>query len=150
MGWRLLWSSGPGRRVWPRGRVAGRFLCVMIVGAAGSLLEGVSQTSNPRSPTRDPQLSVEPPSTQAPDANAQMAMRQQKLRRLNFDAANAERVRQMTQAAKMLETMAIALEAEVENMDSTRFSQTAVRKADTIEKLAHAVKEKMKMTMPTN
>jgi hypothetical protein len=82
-----------------------------------------------------------------PDANAQMAMRAKEARLANFDAANTERKRQMTQESEMLVTMAMALKAEVDNTSSTKLSEGAIRKADTIEKLAHIVKEKMKLTI---
>jgi hypothetical protein len=76
-----------------------------------------------------------------------MEMREQKARKQNFDAANAERLRQMTEASKMLETMAIALKAEVDKTSSGRLSESAIHKAETIEKLARIVKEEMKLTV---
>ena len=91
-----------------------------------------------------------PEANRPPDANDQMAMREQKIRKQNFDVANAERLRQMARDTHMLETMAIALKAEIDNTKSTRLSETAIRKADTIEKLAHIVKEKMKLTIGPN
>jgi hypothetical protein len=79
-----------------------------------------------------------------------MQMREQKVKRQNFDAANAERLRQMTQATEMLETMAIALKAEVDNTGSARLSETALHKAETIEKLAQLVKQRMELTVNPN
>jgi hypothetical protein len=91
-----------------------------------------------------------PEANRPPDANQQMEMREEKSRRQNFDAANAERLRQMTQATAMLETMAIALKAEVDNSSSTELSENAVHKAETIEKLAQIVKDQMKLTVKPN
>ena len=91
-----------------------------------------------------------PEANRPPDANQQMEMREQKTIRQNFDATNAERLKEMTEASEMLETMAIALKAEVDNSSSTRLSQNAIHKAETIEKLARAVKERMQLTISPN
>jgi hypothetical protein len=56
----------------------------------------------------------------------------------------------MTEATEMLETMAIALKAEVDNNGSTPLSENAVHKAETIEKLARLVKERMQLTVGPN
>ena len=91
-----------------------------------------------------------PEANRPPDANDQMKMRDAQSKKKNFDVANAERLKQMMQAADMMETMAIALKAEVDKSDSDRLSPEAIRKAETIEKLARLVKERMKMTMAPN
>jgi hypothetical protein len=88
-----------------------------------------------------------PEANRPPDANEQMKMHEAQNKNKNFDAANAERLKQMMQATKMLETMAIALKAEVDNSNSSALSPEAVHKAETIEKLAHIVKERMKVTV---
>jgi hypothetical protein len=56
----------------------------------------------------------------------------------------------MMQASEMLETMAIALKAEVDNSSSGTLSPEVLRKAEVIEKLAHIVKDRMKMTVLPN
>ena len=91
-----------------------------------------------------------PEANRLPDANDQMKMRETQTKKTNFDAANAERLKQMVQASQMLETMAIALKAEVDRSDSGAPSPQEVHKAETIEKLAHIVKERMKMTVGPN
>ena len=88
-----------------------------------------------------------PEASRPPDANEQMKMREAQNRKTNFDAANAERLKQMVQASEMLETMAIALKAEVDSSLSSAPSPQVLHKAETIEKLAHIVKERMKMTV---
>jgi hypothetical protein len=88
-----------------------------------------------------------PEANRPPDANEQMKMREAQNKKTNFDAANAERLKQMVQASEMLETMAIALKAEVDKADSSAPSPEVLHKAETIEKLAHIVKERMKMTV---
>jgi hypothetical protein len=84
------------------------------------------------------------------DANQQMELREKNSKRQNFDAANAERLRQMTQATEMLETLAIALKAEIDNNGSAPLSENAVHKAETIEKLARLVKERMQLSVGPN
>jgi hypothetical protein len=104
----------------------------------------------PQLPTKPPHPLLLPEANRPPDANEQMEMREKKVRRQNFDAANAERLRQMARATEMLETMAIALKAEVDNAGSAQPSENAVHKAETIEKLAHLVKERMQLTVGPN
>jgi hypothetical protein len=121
---------------------------LVILGAVTVL--SFAQTPAPQLPSRPPHPLLLPEANRLPDANEQMEMREQKSKRRNFDAANAERLRQMTQATEMLETMAIALKAEIDNTDSTQLSQNAVHKAETIEKLAQLIKDRMKLTVKAN
>ncbi len=109
-----------------------------------------AQTPAPQLPTHPPHPLLLPEANRLPDVNQQMEMREQKSRKQNFDAANAERLRQMTQATAMLETMAIALKAEVDHAGSARLSENALHKAETIEKLAQLVKERMELTVKPN
>jgi len=128
----------------PCGRI-GRLvvMCAMVTGMA---VAGLAQMSQP--PSRPPKPVVSPEANRPPDANDQMIMREKNAQRRNFDAANAERLREVEQVAQMLETMAIALKAEVDK--SEEVSQNTIRKAETIEKLAHIVKERMTLTVAPN
>ncbi len=63
-----------------------------------------------------------------------------------YEAANAERKRQLEQDSAVLLQLAAELEAELEKAGFEAPPPSAVRKAETIEKLAHTVKEKMKLT----
>ena len=149
-------KSSPGSE--SKQSVAGTFKGARIFPAtlAGSaILAAVTLLSFAQTPA--PQLSAPAPhplllpeANRPPDANEQMEMREKKSRRQNFDAANAERLRQMTQATAMLETMAIALKAEVDNSGSAPLSENALHKAETIEKLAQIVKERMQLTVKPN
>jgi hypothetical protein len=112
---------------------------------AGMTLLGFAQT-----PTTTPHPLLLPAANRPPDANEQMEMREKKSKVQNFDAANAERLRQMARATEMLETMAIALKAEVDSSGSAPLSESAVHKAETIEKLAEIVKDRMKLTVKPN
>jgi hypothetical protein len=127
----------------------GRFLPWFLPGAVlvtGLALGGFAQMSQP--PNRPPKPMIAPEANPTPDANEQMAMRQRKLQNRNFDLANAERRRQMIKASNMLETMAIALNAEVDKPGPA--SENEIQKAETIEKLAHMVKERMTLTVTPN
>ncbi len=100
---------------------------------------------NQQPPSHPPRPLVNPQANPVPDANEQMEMRQKNVQSRNFDLANAERRRQMMKATDMLQTMAIALKAEVDQPGP--LSANEIQKADNIEKLAHIVKERMTLTI---
>jgi hypothetical protein len=100
-------------------------------------------------PTRPPRPLIMPEANPMPDKNDQMKMQERNAIRRNFDAANAERLKQMMKATEMLETMAMSLKAEVDDSKSGSLSENALRKADTIEKLARIVKERMMLNVAT-
>jgi len=106
-------------------------------------LAGFAQMSQP--PGRPPHATIAPEANRPPDANEQMVMREENARNRNFDAANAERLKQLIQASQALETMAIALKAEVDKSGDP--SENTIHKAETIEKLAHIVEERMKLSV---
>jgi len=66
------------------------------------------------------------------------------------EAANAERRRQIAEDASQLLQLATGLKAEVDKTDKDTLSLGVIRKADEIEKLARAVKDKMKLGLGTN
>jgi len=132
-------ASGEIRNRWRRISPAVLF-CAMVAGTL--TLAGFAQTQPPPHPQGPIIL---PEANRPPDANDQMIMREQNAQKRNFDAANAERLKQLEQASQMLETMAIALKAEVDK--SGDMSQNTIHKAETIEKLARIVKDKMSITV---
>jgi hypothetical protein len=88
-----------------------------------------------------------PAANRLPDANDRMEMDQQQSKKSKFEAANAVRRKQITDdAAKLLE-LATELKAAVDKTDKDTLSLEVIRKADTIERLAKGVKEKMKLTV---
>jgi hypothetical protein len=115
---------------------------------AGAVLPGQEKLPPPGSPDR--------PSTypsganHLPDANDQMKMREQQVQKQNFEAANTERKRQIAEDSANLLKLATELKAEVDKTNKDVLSVTVIRKADAIEKLAHQVKEKMKLTVGAN
>jgi hypothetical protein len=91
-----------------------------------------------------------PQANRPPDANAQMAMHEQQGKKANFDAANLERKRQIADDSAKLLKLASDLKTEVDKTSKDTLSLGVIRKAEEIERLAHAVKEKMKLTMGGN
>jgi hypothetical protein len=85
--------------------------------------------------------------TTPPDANAQMQMRDQQAKAQNFAAANTERKKQIAEDSAKLLKLAADLKVEVDKTNKDTLSLDVIRKADEIERLAHNVKEKMKLTV---
>lgn len=99
----------------------------------------------------DPNKSlIVPDANRPPDANAQMAMREQQAKKANFAAVNTERKRQITDDSAKLLKLASDLKAEIDKTSKDELSLGVIRKADEIQRLAHDVKEKMKLTMNAN
>jgi hypothetical protein len=85
--------------------------------------------------------------TRMPDANAQNDINDQQAKKQSFDAANAERRKQIADDSARLLKLATDLKSEVDKTTKDTLSIHVIRKADEIEKLAHDVKEKMKLTV---
>ena len=79
-----------------------------------------------------------------------MAMDDQPAKNKNVDVATVERKRQITDDSARLLKLASDLKAEVDKTSKDTLSIGVIRKAEEIEKLAHNVKEKMKLTMGAN
>ena len=116
--------------------------CIVVFAALGATYELRSQ--------QPIKWSGAPPQANPPDANQQMAMRDQNEKKANFDAANLERKRQIADDSAKLLKLASDLKSEVDKTSKDTLSLGVIRKADEIEKLAHNVKEKMKLTMGGN
>ncbi len=110
-------------------------------------LSSQSAAPSQTNPTRSILL---PAVNRPPDANAQMAMRNEQVKKQSFDAANQERKKQLTDDSARLLKLANDLKAEVDKTSKDTLSLSVIRKADEIERLAHSVKEKMKLTVGSN
>lgn len=123
---------------------AGIVACVVLFATlpAGYMLR--SQAPNPSQPIPGPEAS------RPLDPNAIMTMHEQQQKKANVNAANEERKRQISDDSAKLLKLATDLKAEVDKTNKDTLSMGVIRKADEIEKLAHAVKEKMKLTMGGN
>jgi hypothetical protein len=82
-----------------------------------------------------------------PDANRLMEINKKHIQTQKFAAANLERKRQMSEDSARLLQFAAELNAELEQPAPQILPLTVEAKADMIEKLARAVKEKMKLTL---
>lgn len=135
-----LWSSAPMRLV---ARAFGAGAIAVVVGAACA---GQTYSSVPPPegyhPEKDTAITAV---NKRPDANRQMQMHRAHLQLQRFAAANLERRRQLTEDSARLLQLAVALNTELQMSGEAGLSLTA--KADMIEKLAHAVQEKMKLTV---
>ncbi len=98
-------------------------------------------TSQPR-----PATAIPPDPVRAPDANAQMQQHQPQSKQAKLDAANAARKKQIADEAAKLLQLATELKSEVDKTDKDTLSLKVIRKADSIEKLAKSVTQKMKLT----
>ncbi len=88
-----------------------------------------------------------PDANRLPDVNDQMLMREQQTKKQNFEAANVERKKQLAADSATLLKLATELKAEVDKTTKDMLSLNVIRKADEIERLAHDMKEKMKITV---
>lgn len=115
--------------------------CVALLIAAAC----PAQESRPAGfwPDKVPQVN---PANQQADAHLQMERNTKRAQLQRYDSANAERKRQLAQASALLLQLAAELEADLEKSGDSVPPPSAVRKAETIEKLAHTVKETMKLT----
>jgi hypothetical protein len=117
-------------------------------------LTGTAQTPQnalqPGGALRNDKVDDPTPLNQAPDANTQMQMRDQLAKQQNYAAANAERKKQIADDSAKLLKLATDLKAEVDKTTKDTLSLNVIRKADEIERLAHSVKEKMKLTVRAN
>jgi hypothetical protein len=124
-----------------------RVLCIgVLAGLAAIALapvvgQGLLQSTAhyPRLPQQ--QLNRIPDSNQVNDINDRQAKKQ------SFEAANAERKKRIGEDSAKLLKLATDLKTEVDKTNKDTLSLNVIRKADEIEKLAHDVKEKMKLTV---
>jgi len=122
------------------------FACFIAVAAWAAAAPPGAQT--PGQNTDRPYLI--PDANRLPDVNDQMQMREQQTRQQNFAAANAERKKQLAADSAALLKLATELKAEVDKTTKDMLSLNVIRKADEIERLAHDMKEKMKLTVGGN
>lgn len=141
-----LRSASPGSS---RRRVFAGLAGLAALGATLALTQQVpQQQDNPSTSQPRPWADSQPAAIRMPDANAQMQMQQEskpsKLEK--FEAANAARRKQIADDAARLLQLATELKTAVDKTDKDTLSLDVIRKAESIEKLAKGVKEKMKLT----
>ena len=112
--------------------------------ATATLVSVAQQGPPPGSPDR-PYLM--PEANRLPDKNDQMQMQQdQRVTKQSYKAANVERQKQIADDAAKLLALATELKKEVDKTGKDMLSINVIRKAESIERLAKGVKEKMKLT----
>jgi hypothetical protein len=129
----------------PRRPHWGRILACLAALAVIAGVAGPGQKTAPGMPVNSEMPNLQP--NRLPDANQQMEMQEQQTKQTNFEAANIERKKQIAEDSAKLLKLATELKAEVDKTTKDTLSLTVIRKADEIEKLAHDVKEKMKLTI---
>lgn len=149
-------SMRPDRHVPTGGSRRPRASWLLVLGAI-ALCAGlpavlsISQSPSPAGGAlRGDKASLPSPINQASDADAQSEMHDQQGKASTFTAANLERRKQMSEDSEKLLKLATELKAEVDKSTKDTLSLGVIRKADEIEKLAHAVKEKMKSSNAGN
>jgi hypothetical protein len=127
--------AGTSARAW-RSAVA---VCLMVFAALGASHELTSQDAS--RPVRSPEAS------RPPDINALVAMNEQQSKKASVEAANVERRREIGEDSTKLLKLATDLKTELDKTTKDTLSLGVIRKADEIERLAHSVREKMKLAM---
>ncbi len=125
------------------------FRLAMLAALPAAALAARAQAINEplTNPVPRPTSLILPAANRLPDANEQMEMRQQNQKSKDFTAANLERRKQIADDSARLLKMAADLKAEVDKTTKDTLSLSVIRKADEIERLAHSVKEKMKLSV---
>lgn len=125
-------------------------IAVRVLAVCIGLVPVATSTLNSQQTPNSGKSILLPAVNRPPDANAQMEMREQQNKKQSFEAANLERKKQINDDSARLLKLASDLKAEVDKTSKDTLSIGVIRKADEIEKLAHTVKEKMKLTMSAN
>jgi flagellar motility protein MotE (MotC chaperone) len=147
----MVMSLSPGMEFWRaslkvqlrRALRAGAFaltLSAACLAQGGTNVSEIHQGYHPEKDTNDVTVA-----NQSPDIGRRLAMDSIRAQRQFFAAANAERKRQMSGDTERLVQLAAELNSELEKLGEVDL-RLAV-KAEAIEKLARAVKDKMKLTM---
>jgi hypothetical protein len=113
--------------------------------AALAIAAGPGQNTAPGTPVSSEMPNPQP--NRLPGAVQQMETSEQQAKQQSFEAANAERKKQIADDSAKLLKLATELKTEVDKTTKDELSLGVIRKADEIEKLAHNVKEKMKLTV---
>jgi hypothetical protein len=131
-----------------------RLRCLLIIVSAAVIapvlsLPALGQTSITPSITKPaPRPSVvDPNANHPPDANDIQTMRDKQTNKQKFEAANLERMRQLATDSALLLKLAKELKSEMEANPNEALSDSMMKKAEEIERLARNVQVKMKLTV---
>jgi hypothetical protein len=128
-------------------RSASALAALLVLSAALSAAAQTQQNGQQSSSSQPP---GQPSADRAWTTSGQVAFAGSQADKQNFDAANLERRKQLAADSARLLKLATDLKAEVDKTTKDTLSLSVIRKADEIEKLAHSVKEKMKLAPGAN
>ena len=129
---------------WKELRAGACLATVLSVTCAGQ--NGTNPTSS-NGQFRPEKVYAVSPVNEKPDANKLQEMNARRAQLQTFSAVNAERKRQMGDDSARLLQFAVELNTDFASSDPAGSAQTAMARAEMIEKLAHGIKEKMKLTV---
>jgi hypothetical protein len=137
-------QAGPAALCWRRNWTREALCLAALAALAG--IASIGQQAEP--PQHAPHPILLPEANRPPDANDQMEMRDQQDqgKTKDYAAANQERKKQIVDDSARLLKLAADLKAAVDKSNKDTLSLDVIRKADEIERLAHSVKEKMKLS----
>jgi hypothetical protein len=122
--------------------------CLFVVAwAACSLAFGQSNVQAPILQPQPKHSILDPAINRPPDANQIMLMREQQAKKKHFDAANLERMHQLADDTALLVKLAHELNTEIGKTSDEALSSDLMKKLEDIERLAHNVQQKMKLTV---
>jgi len=136
------------RLFWSRQSALGLGLgaCVVVAVTGAALLAVHAQDTAQAAPNGQPPRVQESVIHQPDTSNEERKTGGAPARQPDVDAASAERKAQLSDESARLLTLAVALKAEVDKTNKDMLSLNVIRKAEEIEKLAHDVKAKMKLS----
>ena len=110
-------------------------------------LAAIAQNAAPAGKVPGADKTALPSSVQASAAKAEAGPNDQKIEQNAADPATLERRKQIADDSTRLLALAIALKVEVDKSNKDTLSLSVIRRADQIEKLAHTVKDKLRLTV---
>jgi hypothetical protein len=122
-------------------------ICLAVTAALSGTAQAPNTTLSSGGALRQDRADIAGSVNRTPDANDMTRIREQQSKQQNFEAANIERKRQIAEDSARLLKLATDLKIEVDKTNKDTLSLIVIRKAEEIERLAHNVKEKMKLTV---
>jgi hypothetical protein len=130
------------------GKWTGRTRIVAFLLAMSAVAVPCDFSQAPQATATQPrQMIIDPAANRPPDKNEQMEINERNATKATYEAANAERKRQLADDSAALLQLSNELKAELDKTTKDTLSLDVVRKADEIARLAHNVQVKMKLTV---
>jgi hypothetical protein len=118
---------------------------------AGLAVAALAPVAGQQPPPSPPSASTSPASAaSAPGAAAQNNSNDRQAGKQSSDAVKAEEKKQPVQDSEKLLKLATSLKAEVDKTNQDTLSLSVIRQAGEIERLAHSVREKAKLSAKAN